>query len=433
MFGSQKDKQKKEEKETLMKRKNSLLERYQKAFDKIEESREDIEENFEKLVNGSVKQDQDLSDVVDSIKAAQQANRQIVDTVQNAIAIVEKQADLMQKKTKELETAQGQVTGGLDESQLSMLQSIVRQEADLDASNRQLISMGRKYENTYQDMSDLVQSIARLDDQMSVTSLNAAVEANKIGPRGRKLIKASEDVKSLVQDYGEATKGVLDIFESFSELVEETRNQVDQLVDVVKENNQKLQQLMDGISDGADMTTSSYGSDEYSEYDTYAETESESSYEDEYEEHYGSYEDELAAHYGEFSDPYASDYEQETDSADEMETEPQEDSYDEYAEPEEEYELEEPMQEMEEPEEVAHSVPNRYAGGDMETVIDSLNGLLDIGEQTEKHHQDAVRQMIHAGGTFMEQQKIMQQLENVFEGLLEEIHQTADAAKEDGN
>lgn len=82
MFGSQKDKQKKEEKETLMKRKNSLLERYQKAFDKIEESREDIEENFEKLVNGSVKQDQDLSDVVDSIKAAQQANSKMVDTVQ---------------------------------------------------------------------------------------------------------------------------------------------------------------------------------------------------------------------------------------------------------------------------------------------------------------------------------------------------------------
>ena len=432
MFGSQKDKQKKEEKETLMKRKNSLLERYQKAFDKIEESREDIEENFEKLVNGSVKQDQDLSDVVDSIKAAQQANSKMVDTVQSAIAVIEKQADLMQKKTQEMESAQNQMKGGLDEGQLSFLQTIVNGGTDIDKTNRELVSIGLKYENTYQDMSDLVQSIERLDDQMSVTSLNAAVEANKIGPRGRKLIKASEDVKSLVQDYGEATKGVLDIFESFSELIEGTRSQVDQLVDAVKENNQKLQQLLDEVLDGADESRSSDNMETASESDVYDgyDTSGEAGYEEDSETHYDSYEDELEAHYGEFSDPYAPDYEQEQTSAEQ--SGPLED-YDEYAEPEEEYESEETEEEPNEPEEEQHFEADTYADDDMAAVIDRLNGLLDIGEQTEKHHQDAVRQMIHAGGTFMEQQKIMQQLENVFEGLLEEIHLTADAAKEDEN
>ncbi|MGN0482299.1 MAG: methyl-accepting chemotaxis protein [Lachnospiraceae bacterium] len=424
MFRSQKDKRKKEEQEVLMKRRASMLDRYQKVFDKLEENRDDIEDNFERLTTGSAQQDQELTKVVEAIKGAQNVNNSITKTLQKIVIVLKKQAELidMQEQTS---------TSGISEAQMDQLREIVEKSKLADSPQKRLSSLDRKYEDTYQDMSDLVKSIERIDDQMSVNSLNAAVEAGKVGPRGRKLIRAAEDVRSLSEDYTETTKSILEIFNTFSELMDETRERVDDLAECVQGQTELLEHFLkeqEEASDGAASLSYSFGE----EADRGSFTESYGSrYGDDYEETYENdsddFDDEYEKYYGSASDESESKesekpkLEKVPEEKDEEEEEKLEDAdYDEEEDDDEPLEEHESSESEEAKDEIMfHFDPN----GDIHDAIEGIEEVLDAERATSEHHQQAVQQMISAGETFMEQQKVMQRLENIYETISESIHQ----------
>ena len=103
------------------------------------------------------------------------------------------------------------------------------------------------------EASQLVSDIAEMKEmskQMSVLSLNAAIEAGRMGDPGQKFVSAAEEVRILTEKYQNAAEGLLTRVEAMSKQLEAAREEVGNLTGLLKENNIRITKTAQSLTNG---------------------------------------------------------------------------------------------------------------------------------------------------------------------------------------
>lgn len=107
-----------------------------------------------------------------------------------------------------------------------------------------------------QQLSARGMRMAELSRNMSVLSLNAAIEAGRLGESARNFVSASEEVRAFSEQYEQEAAGLLDELLKEKKRVMELEEQVHRLNELLKENNISMGRLYKD----AQKTMSSYDS-----------------------------------------------------------------------------------------------------------------------------------------------------------------------------
>ena len=103
-----------------------------------------------------------------------------------------------------------------------------------------------------EEMKEITSHMTELEDmgkQMGVLSLNAAIEAGRMGESGREFVAAAEDVRELAGQYQQITGSFQKAIETINEKLEETKAQVTHLNGLLKDNNVRMGKSTKEFSD----------------------------------------------------------------------------------------------------------------------------------------------------------------------------------------
>lgn len=190
-----------------------------------------------------------------------QALTKIVSRAYDTIAAESGSSQIFEQFAIELTGMRGQLEE--DEKVKKELQAAVhtqKEQADaVSEENKQLAAPVQQLQEVQgvlqQDAGEMKEQLRRMLDfakQMSVLSLNCAIEAGRMGESGRQFIGAAEDVRQLASSYEHAAGTALQKLEGMEDGICRMEEQAGELAKTVKDSGTSIARLSKGISENED-------------------------------------------------------------------------------------------------------------------------------------------------------------------------------------
>lgn len=244
MFGGRKKQGESKELERQLSERQEMLERYSQVFADITEKQSDTEERLETLKKSQEKMDQQLTRVIDAVNCAadrteeqRQKNHQIQENIAKISGGLEKSEDCYWKILEELK-----------QQKEEMLEN-VEQNKHFTAPAEFLSKVSLELQEEIKGITSHMAELENMGKQMGVLSLNAAIEAGRMGESGKEFVAAAEDVRELAGQYQQITDSFQKAIDTINEKIEETKTQVTHLNGLLKDNNVRMGKSTKEFSD----------------------------------------------------------------------------------------------------------------------------------------------------------------------------------------
>lgn len=172
-----------------------------------------------------------------------------------------KKAVEQKEKNQDLKKQVGQLTDHADKSEGSFQRSVEgirRREEEL----LEMIGQGKNLTSPEEvlnlaatgmreEMDEICQCINEMEEtekKMGVLSLNAAIEAGRIGEHGRKFVEAAENVRDLSGKYHQSATFIAEKMKNMERRLEEVEVQIIYLAQIWKDHNARLERSAEGFS-----------------------------------------------------------------------------------------------------------------------------------------------------------------------------------------
>lgn len=235
MFGGRKKQSEARELEKELLSRQVMLDRYSQVFAEIMAKQRDTEERLDTLKNSQEKMDEQLTRVIDAVNCATdrtEEQRQKNSSIQEE----------MRKISTGLEQSEGCYQNIVEElkRQRDDMLDAVEQNKHFTAPAEFLSKVSTELQEELKGIGVHMEELGDMGKQMGVLSLNAAIEAGRMGESGREFVAAAEDVRNLAGQYQQITASFQETIERITEKLEETQAQVAHLNGLLKDNNVRM-------------------------------------------------------------------------------------------------------------------------------------------------------------------------------------------------
>ncbi|SDB26217.1 methyl-accepting chemotaxis protein [Eubacterium oxidoreducens] len=176
--------------------------------------------------------DQNLTQIVDNIKVMHNKARSQADTNARLSEI----AAQMSREAREDIAGQMEIIE-LFEKEKDALYKVVDANKHFTTPAKALSQFGSQLDTQMRQLRNLHEKAAQFSKEMSVTALNAAIEAGRLGNVGQQFMIAAQDVRDLAENYENITKGINAAIKQIEEEKVEYEKQLSHLNNLLKENN----------------------------------------------------------------------------------------------------------------------------------------------------------------------------------------------------
>ena len=235
MFGGRKKQEESRELEKELLSRQMMLDRYSQVFAEITAKQRDTEERLNTLKNSQEKMDQQLTKVIDAVNCAadhtegqRRKNHDIQEEMQRVSGAIEQSEECYWKIVEQLK-----------KQQEDMLNN-VEQNKHFTAPAEFLNKVPVELQEELKGITTHVDQLNEMSRQMGVLSLNAAIEAGRMGESGREFVAAAEDVRNLAVKYQQMTESFQETVKRIEEKLEQTQGQVIHLNGLLKDNNVRM-------------------------------------------------------------------------------------------------------------------------------------------------------------------------------------------------
>lgn len=244
MFGGRKKQDGAKELEKELLSRQVMLDRYSQVFAEITAKQRDAEERLDTLKESQEKMDQQLTRVIDAVNCAadyteeqRQKNSRIQEEVQRISNGLEKSEDCYWK-----------IVGELKQQKEDMLETVEKNK-HFTAPAEFLSKVPTELQEELKNITVHLEALDDMGKQMGVLSLNAAIEAGRMGESGREFVAAAEEVRGLAGQYQQMTASFQKAIANINEKLEETQTQVSHLNGMLKDNNVRMQKSAKEFTD----------------------------------------------------------------------------------------------------------------------------------------------------------------------------------------
>lgn len=228
MFGTKKDKILEAELQEV----KQQLQQKEQTMDVIAQKQDDVVEHFTRMTASRAQMDTELTEVVSHVKVVKETSEQNCTQAKKLSDDLNEALTILQKANKEQELFVEKMSKQRDE-----IQEIVEQNKHFTTPAKYLtdyVVSNRKEQETIRQNTEKMLEAAK---NMSVLSLNAAIEAGRMGDSGRKFVDAAEEIRSFSSQYEETATTIVAQLKESEKKNQELEEQVKHLNTLLRDNN----------------------------------------------------------------------------------------------------------------------------------------------------------------------------------------------------
>lgn len=235
MFGGRKKQEEARGLEKELLSRQLMVDRYSQVFAEITSKQKDTENRLEILKSSQDKMDEQLTRVIEAVNCAadyteeqRQKNQELQEEIQNLFGGMEQSEACYREVVEELKHQQEEMLEG------------VEQNKHFTAPAEFLSRVSTEMQEELKKISSSMEQLEEMGTQMGVLSLNAAIEAGRMGESGKEFVGAAEEVRNLAGQYQQVTAAFGETIEKLNHKLEETQAQVVHLNALLKDNNVRM-------------------------------------------------------------------------------------------------------------------------------------------------------------------------------------------------
>ncbi len=235
MFGGKKDRALEQELQAMQEKQT----RQEKILSGVAGKKDLLEEQFARATASRAQMDTELSEVVDHVKYVKElagADANKTERFQREIA---ETADEARASNEVCRTFLTKV-----EEQKERIQEVVENNKHFTMPAKYLSEFSGSFRETEEEMLANLAKMKGYAKNMSVLSLNAAIEAGRMGDSGKKFVSAAEEVREFSRNYAVTAREVEDQLRNLEERNEELEEQMKHLTALLRENNVSMSHLL---------------------------------------------------------------------------------------------------------------------------------------------------------------------------------------------
>lgn len=198
-----------------------------------------LEEQFARVTVSRAQMDADLSEVVEHVKfvkeladadggRAERLYRNVIETEEEVKAVQKTQKDIVEKITV----------------QRDKIQEIVENNKHFTTPTKYLTEFSGGLREIQGSIQEQLEKMKEFGKNMSVLSLNAAIEAGRMGEAGQNFIQAAEEVRTFSGQYEQTALEVENQVKQLEERNKELEEQMKHLANLLRENNISMGHLL---------------------------------------------------------------------------------------------------------------------------------------------------------------------------------------------
>lgn len=235
MFGGKKDKALEE----ALQKATQQLEQKTKIIGQVEKQKDTVEEQFARMTASRAQMDTDLSQVVSHVKYVKETSESN-----------QKDIEGLQDNFKEALTILEEANKGREQfiekmsAQRDQIQDVVESNKHFTTPAKYLTEYVIGNRNNQDAIKQSTSNITEYAKNMSVISLNAAIEAGRMGDSGRKFVEATEEIRSFSSLYEKEAVAIAKQLEEAEKRTTELEEQIKHLNTLLRDNNVIMSHLM---------------------------------------------------------------------------------------------------------------------------------------------------------------------------------------------
>ena len=210
-----------------------------KALEEISRQKDVLEECFASLAvsNAQIQKDlevanENIRQLLEAAGANQSRSEMIGQSVLNAA-----------EQTKQAGKGQNAFYDAMKE-QTAQIEGIVEKNKHFTTPMKALLEFPAEYARKEEDLKVQLAQMADLSKNMSVLSLNAAIEAGRMGDAGKNFIAAAEDVRTFSEEYAKGAAEAGAMLSEMQQKIADLEEQTKSLNELLKENNISMSKVL---------------------------------------------------------------------------------------------------------------------------------------------------------------------------------------------
>lgn len=210
-----------------------------KALAEVSKQKDILEERFASLAISNAQMQRDLEAVNENIRQlseAAEANQTRSERIGQSVFYAAEQ-------TKKVGEGQNNFFCAMKE-QTGQIEKIVEQNKHFTMPVKVLLDFPAEYAKEEERLSAQLTQMSDLSKNMSVLSLNAAIEAGRMGDAGKNFIAAAEDIRTFSEEYARAAVEAGTILSDIKQKIVHLEEQSKLLNELLKENNISMSRVL---------------------------------------------------------------------------------------------------------------------------------------------------------------------------------------------
>lgn len=209
-----------------------ILDRYSQTFSHIRAKNRDTESMLDTFKSSREEMDQQLTKVIDAVNCSADHTRK----QKEQSCEIQEQMYKISEGVEQTEVSYWEMTEKLKQQKENMLDA-VEQNKNITAPAEFLSKISVELQEELNGIGNQIGELDSMGRQMGVLSLNAAIEAGRMGESGREFVAAAEDVRNLAGQYQQITVSFSEAIEKINSTLEEVKEQTAQLNTRLKDYN----------------------------------------------------------------------------------------------------------------------------------------------------------------------------------------------------
>lgn len=213
-----------------------------KALAEISSQKDILEEQFVRLTVSNAQMKKALETAVDYVNQlsenAAEGSKLCISMSQMAEKAVE-ETEAERKRAEQIFLT--------EQANEELIEKVVEQNKHFTTPVKELFSFIEDAEKENVALQKGLEQLEELSKNMGVLSLNAAIEAGRMGESGKKFISAAEDIRTFSEEYGRNTANLTEQVIGLTEKVKQAGIQMNTLNELLKENNSSTSKVLKAV------------------------------------------------------------------------------------------------------------------------------------------------------------------------------------------
>lgn len=243
---SRKLEEKEQEMEQELSSKQSIVDKYSQKITEMESKMQTVSQETEKIYQDMKDNQEELDEQLKKVKESVKAVAEETKKQKESSRELRSQAGKLMREAEKTESTCKRAVAKI-RGQGQNIAEMIGQTGNVISPSQIMHPVAEDMRHEIEEMKKRITGLKALGKQMEIQSLNAAIEAGRMGEDSRKFVEAAENVRGIAEKYGQTSSYLTARVEGLENRLVTAEEQIEHLTRLLMEQNMRLERTAEDL------------------------------------------------------------------------------------------------------------------------------------------------------------------------------------------